>query len=391
MIDEPDDRSYFFGKRPDKTYVSKAFPSRLGNQLRIVSKVIDGDDEGLRFGTVGDEVVLRTTPAGRYEIKATVVEDDRAIRTLVIQRYNRVSGPHDYQYFAFVGPEIDALLNWVAGIKSMPLKDGSKVHLTDEVLRDLVLNRMQARRLLSQHEELFLELAQSEDLPRDLIAVGYRRKQLDRFERLLTDADFFSSERSRLSVSPEGLWQKFFEANTWIFGYGLSYQFVTGLDQRKLEQVVRGRDLAGVGKRTDALMKTRGAISSLCFVEIKRHDTPLLAPQPYRPGTWAPSSELSGGVSQIQTTVQTAIENLGRALRLSDDAGDPTGEVLFNVQPRSCLVVGNLKQFESELGVNEPKYRSFELYRRNIWRPEIITFDELLQRARFIVDHDECE
>ncbi len=179
MIDEPDDRSYFFGKRPDKTYVSKAFPSRLGTKLRIVSKVIDGD-EGLRIGTVGDEVVLRTTPARRYEIKATVVEDDRAIRTLVIQRYNRVSGPHDYQYFAFVGPEIDALLNWVAGIKSMPLKDGSKVHLTDEVLRDLVLNRMQARRLLSQHEELFLELAQSEDLPRDLIAVGYRRKQLDR-------------------------------------------------------------------------------------------------------------------------------------------------------------------------------------------------------------------
>jgi hypothetical protein len=28
-----------------------------------------------------------------------------------------------------------------------------------------------------------------------------------------------------------------------------------------------------------------------------------------------------------------------------------------------------------------------ELYRRHTWRPEIITFDELLQRARFIVEH----
>jgi hypothetical protein len=33
------------------------------------------------------------------------------------------------------------------------------------------------------------------------------------------------------------------------------------------------------------------------------------------------------------------------------------------------------------------KFRSFELYRRHTWRPEIITFDELLQQARFIVDH----
>jgi hypothetical protein len=70
-----------------------------------------------------------------------------------------------------------------------------------------------------------------------------------------------------------------------------------------------------------------------------------------------------------------------------DDAGDPTGEVLFNIEPRSCLVIGSLEQFHTVHGTNVPKFRSFELYRRNTWRPEIITFDELLQRARFIVEH----
>ena len=64
----------------------------------------------------------------------------------------------------------------------------------------------------------------------------------------------------------------------------------------------------------------------------------------------------------------------------------PTGEVLFNIEPRSCLVVGSLDQFQTPRGINVPKFRSFELYRRHTWRPEIITFDELLQRARFIVD-----
>jgi hypothetical protein len=32
---------------------------------------------------------------------------------------------------------------------------------------------------------------------------------------------------------------------------------------------------------------------------------------------------------------------------------------------------------------------SFELYRRNISPPEIITFDELYERAKFIVEHVE--
>jgi hypothetical protein len=37
--------------------------------------------------------------------------------------------------------------------------------------------------------------------------------------------------------------------------------------------------------------------------------------------------------------------------------------------------------------VNEEQYRSFELYRRNTAWPEIITFDELYERASYIVNH----
>jgi hypothetical protein len=237
--------------------------------------------------------------------------------------------------------------------------------------------------------ELFLRLAeQEEDITRDLITVGRRRKQLQRFEHLLHDPDYFASERERLHCRPEDVWQDFFEANTWIFGYGLSYQFLSNLDDRKLEQVVRGRDLMAAGKRADAIMKTRGIISSLCFLEIKRHDTPLLGSDQYRADVWPPSAELTGGVSQVQTGVHAAIETLGHKLIPRGDTGDPTGEILFNIEPRSCLVVGSLGQFQTDRGINVPKYRSFELYRRHTWRPEIITFDELLERARFIVEHE---
>jgi hypothetical protein len=279
------------------------------------------------------------------------------------------------------------LIDFITGVKTTPLERAAKLHLSDEALRDLVLDQGQARRIFTKNSELFLGLAQQEDITRDLVAVGYRRKQLQRFERLLHEPGYFTSEQERLRRAPEAMWQEFFEANTWIFGYGLTYQFLAQLDERKLEQIVRGRDLTAAGKRSDAIMKTRGIISSLCFVEIKRHDTPLLERNQYRADVWPPSAELAGGVSQVQTTVHAAIETLGHKLSPADDAGDPTGEILFNIEPRSCLVIGSLEQFQTDRGINVPKFRSFELYRRHTWRPEVITFDELLERARFIVEH----
>jgi hypothetical protein len=57
--------------------------------------------------------------------------------------------------------------------------------------------------------------------------------------------------------------------------------------------------------------------------------------------------------------------------------------------PRSFIVVGDLRQVVEEHGVNEDRHRSFELFRGNTLRPEIITFDELPERARFIVERNE--
>jgi hypothetical protein len=36
--------------------------------------------------------------------------------------------------------------------------------------------------------------------------------------------------------------------------------------------------------------------------------------------------------------------------------------------------------------VNEDRYYSFELFRRHLQGPEIATFDELLERAKLLVD-----
>ena len=48
-----------------------------------------------------------------------------------------------------------------------------------------------------------------------------------------------------------------------------------------------------------------------------------------------------------------------------------------------------MDEFVSDNGVNKDKLRSFELLRKNTSNPEIITFDELYERAKFIVHHNQ--
>ena len=172
----------------------------------------------------------------------------------------------------------------------------------------------------------------------------------------------------------------------------MNYIFTSSLDDRKLEQITTGYSVQGSGKRVDALMRTRGLISSLCFIEIKTHRTPLLSHgEPYRVECWAISDELSSSISQIQKTVQKAIKSIQTRLEIQSNEGDPTGQVAFLYQPKAYVVIGSLGEFLTEHGVNEQKFSSFELFRRNTVNPEIITFDELFERARFIVKHSEEE
>lgn len=67
--------------------------------------------------------------------------------------------------------------------------------------------------------------------------------------------------------------------------------------------------------------------------------------------------------------------------------GDPLSEPIYNYRPRAYVVAGRQSEFRAEHGVNAEKYSSFEVFRRNLISPEIITFDELFERAEFIVDN----
>jgi len=373
-----------------KTYISPRLDAfgDSDRKIRIASKVIESP-ESYTLAKLKDEVVLRHKEGAKSYITAKFLEDNRGIFVLSIQK-NTVAtdNPHSAS-FSFIGDEIGKLLEFIQNIQSVNLDHPSRINISDEELNKISLSSSQAKNLLHENQELFAEVLRSEITTEDIVAVGYRKKQLDVYEKLLNELKYFEDLKEKKKTTNEGLWQKYFEKNPWVFGYGLGYIFLSSLNDKKLEQVVQGYSVDSHGKRVDALMKTKGIISNLCFVEIKTHTTELLDSKPYRSGCWAPSKELAGAISQVQGTVASAIENFSSQISVKDTLGNPTGEEIYSYQPKSYLVIGSMGEFATEHGVNKDKLRSFELLRKNTINPEIITFDELYERARFIVHHNQ--
>lgn len=373
-----------------KTYISPPIINQYDEEqreIRIITRGIDSE-EHIKKIKEKNEILLRQTTKGKYIITAKVYSDNNNIFVLNIQEYTAMTGNPHKLGFAFINDEITKLYNFIRDVQTMQFGSDRYQKLADEEIEHIDLSGAQAEKLFEKNYDLFLEVIKQKLSKEDITAIGYRKKQLDFFSRFLNDSDYFELVKNKRNFKSEKVWQTFFENNQWIFGYGLGYLFLSNLDDKKLEQVVHGYSVADNGKRVDGLMKTRGIISNLCFVEIKTHKTALLENNPYRSSCYAPSKELSGAVAQVQGTVYKSVETINKKLKLKDYLGNPTGEEIYNYQPKAFLVIGNLKEFETEHGINEDKLRSFELYRKNIQNIEIITFDELYERARFIVEYN---
>ncbi len=384
------DEEYVELKRPDRIYFSREIPVKsplAARAGRYVSRVV-ADRDRPHFADVEGQVVLRQTRTGRQQIKAFFLVDDRKVRTLTLQRFTTATNqPHEDAHFSLVDEEIQKLLDLAVLIRTAQFEGHDKVRLEEGDLAQFTISPGAVRALLKANPRVLAEIVEREVTERDIVTIAYRRAALDRFNRLLHDDAFFQAEKTRATCRrDEDVWQRFFEANAWIFGYGLFYVFTAGYDEARLEQTVAGALLGAGGKRTDALLRTRGIVSSLCFVEIKTHRTPLLNERMYRSDTWAPSEELTGAVAQTQKTVDSAERALARQLLGRDAEGNPTGDVTFLLRPRSVVVAGTLGEFQTPQGVNEPRFTGFELYRRQVVAPDILTFDELYERARFIVE-----
>ena len=392
--DDADETTYAQGRLAERTYASTSFPLKRtmseddGSPARFVCKVFDPETETI-VERVGEEWLVSSTPQGRYQFKLLVAREAGNVKEIWIQRVPAPGANGAVKNLLNLRqPEVGNLIEFLKALGSIPVEGETAVRVDDSLVRDLFADPAAMETLYRRDSGRFRQLITDDKAARDVVAVASRREAVAKFKRMIKDDAYFDS-----LVAPEGkgsaerVWQLLFEANPWMLGATLSSQLLTSWSDEKLEQVVDGFDVTGPGKRTDALMRTAGRVRSMMFVEIKTHRTKLLGPE-YRAGCWPPSAELVGGVAQVQGTVHRAVEEIG--LRLASRGGDGAeipGDVTYLVRPRSVLVAGALGELQSDLGGDHPdKIRSFELYRRGQYEPDVVTFDELLARAEWVVE-----
>lgn len=224
--------------RPDRTYIGRMFPkldidTLKSRRARILNQVFDQEEQH-ELTQVGEEIVLRITPGGREEVKAFFYEDTRKIWRIVFQRFNRKDGTPQRISLSFDGTEIERLFNLLKLINYIDLESSEKVRLDDRIFNQWLTTEEEKTRYLLENPDLIAELAANHITKSDIVALAYRRKQLEIFEGLLRDDTFFKSKMKEWGVGREAVWQQFFESNPWIFGYGLTYIFTSPLDNKKL-------------------------------------------------------------------------------------------------------------------------------------------------------------
>ncbi len=235
----------------------------------------------------------------------------------------------------------------------------------------------------------------------DIVNTGYRKNQLKVFKRLLTEEGYlekYKKEESEISkmfskkveggiiinenTKDEITWQYFFNKNPWIFGYGLNYRF-----QNILQKEFSASDTDASGKEQVNADFLIGDDYFTTFLELKTPHTALFVNTKSgknRSGSWRISNDLIYAVSQILE--QKAVGQLKLEKNPYNDKGEPITQKGYD--SKCILIIGNLKKeiedSDAPVKIKEIKKKTFELFRRDSRNIDIVTFDELYNRAHFI-------
>lgn len=180
---------------------------------------------------------------------------------------------------------------------------------------------------------------------------------------------FIDEASTALDSSDEKRWQEIIERNSWAIGQLFSHPLVVV----KREAFLGGKSIHNTGGNNADFMLRNEVTGNALIVELKTPVTRLTANAPYRNNAYPPSKELAGAVQQILQDLHTLRQSYASLL------GDKPPE--FRVfKPKLLLIIGNLSQED-----DVDRVRSFELFRNSIPDVDVITFDELVEKAKLLL------
>ncbi len=384
MSVDDEEKKYFELRKEGKTYLSKVFEEGRINpeRVRLAHAVFEGTQRAV-LGEIGGALCLRLTGDQRKtQVTALVSQDDSGIKRLSLQTFQSRKGGwyqgDEKQAFTFRSGEFERLLEFLNRIKFIDLSNERGFHIEDisvghgpKIITD-ASDRSLIERIKrlgdSDRESLFRSLYADLSQEEINLLLG-RRQALEEFTAQLGSSSW-----------TEPQWQDFFEKQSWVFGYGLDYRIMRPFGR---EMVVGTAGTDNRDKPTvDFLMNFT---DYTVLVEIKKPDTPIFQNRRAgRAGTWRFSNDFMDAVSQV---LEQKAEWLAAAQ--TGEHFDKSGTRRLEARTRDAktiLVIGSSTEFEQSGNRREAmvKRDTFELFRRDTRTLEILTFDELLERAKFI-------
>lgn len=242
-----------------------------------------------------------------------------------------------------------------------------------------------------------VELIDASDLPSSAIESlthNSRKKDLIGFFHLLKNTmlnglpslDYYRQKYS-IQNGEEYIWHHFLKKNDWILGLNLDIRFIMEFLE---EQRVGLEDSLGKGSpRADLL----GISDFTTLVELKHSNTDIFKTNKSkgRANTWDFSTDFIEGVSQCLGQ-KFELEKIFDQKKFVDSEGIRLDkQQTHSLDPKSILIIGNKKkEFPINQGndINNIKLDTLQRFRRNTRNIDIITFDELFERAYQIVFSD---
>ena len=219
------------------------------------------------------------------------------------------------------------------------------------------------RTLTDEEKNKIIEIAKSQNIL-NFEDVSKYKNGLEDFEKLY--------EKNNIS---EKDWQNFFQKHLWVLGLTLQ------------QQLLLPSKPSGELKKDDMDASLQTSSHFRIIAEIKTHKTHLIGAT-YRErnqensnslnNCYNISNDLSGGVIQILQYKQSIKDNISKQK-------DKDGQECYNIanfNPKCYLIIGNTEELNDE-GKNE----CFELFRRNCKDVEIITYDEIYAKIKYIVNN----
>ncbi len=191
-------------------------------------------------------------------------------------------------------------------------------------------------------------------------------------------------EKYKLPAGEEYIWHHFLKLNDWILGLNLDIRFIIEfLDEQK----VGLEDSKGKGSPQSDLL---GLSDFTTLVELKHSNTDVFkkTKNKGRANTWDFTSDFIEGISQCLGQKFELDKVFDQKTFMNSDGSRLDKKEIQSIDPKSILLIGNKKrEFPLNDGIDDHliKNKTLQRFRRNNRNIDVLTYDELFERAYQIV------